>query len=65
MNENVNYRQKSLEMPTSILVTLHLISSLDFNKTLVNGSVLNLFSINNIRFFLKSLFKKLSAFEVI
>ena len=30
----------------------------DFNKTLVNGSVLNVVSMNNIRFLQKSLFKK-------
>ena len=38
---------------------------LDFNKTLVNGSVLNVASMNNIRFLKKSLFKKLSVFKVI
>ena len=38
---------------------------LDFNGTLVNGSVLNVVSINNIRSLRKSLFKKLSAFKVI
>ena len=37
---------------------------LDFNETLVNGSILNTVSINNIRFSGK-LFKKLSAFKVI
>ena len=38
---------------------------LDYNETLVIGSVLNVVSINNIRFLRKSLFKKLSAFKVI
>ena len=38
---------------------------LDFNETLINGSVLNVVSMNNIRFLRKSLFKKLSAFKVI
>ena len=39
---------------------------LDFNEILVNGSVLNVVSMDNISFFLrKSLFKKLSVFQVI
>ena len=38
---------------------------LDFKETLVNVSVLNVVSLNNIRFLRKSLFKKLSALKVI
>ena len=38
--------------------------SLDFNEILVNGSVLNVVSRDNISFLRKSLFKKLSAFKV-
>ena len=38
---------------------------LDFNETLINGSVLNVVLMNNISFFRKSLFKNLSAFKVI
>ena len=38
---------------------------LDFNETLVNGSVFNIVSINNIRFLRKSLFIKLSSFKII
>ena len=38
---------------------------LDFSKTLINGSVLNVVSMNNVSFLQKSLFKKLSIFEVI
>ena len=38
---------------------------LDFNETLVNGSVVNVVSMNNIRVLRKSLSKKLSAFKVI
>ena len=36
---------------------------LDFNEILVNGSVLNVVSMDNIIFLRKSLFKKLSAFK--
>ena len=39
--------------------------SLDFHETLINGSVLNVVSMNNISFLWKSLFQKLSAFKVI
>ena len=35
---------------------------LDFNETFINSSVLNVVSINDIRFLPKSLFKKLLAF---
>ena len=38
---------------------------LEFNEILVNGSVLNVVSMDNISFLRKSLFKKLSAFKVI
>ena len=38
---------------------------LDFNESSVNGIVLNLVSLNNIRFLRKSIFKKLSALKVI
>ena len=38
---------------------------LDFNESYVNGIVLNLVSLNNIRFLRKSIFKKLSALKVI
>ena len=38
---------------------------LDFIETLVNGSIFNVVSINNIRSLRKSLFKKLSALKVI
>ena len=38
---------------------------LDFNETLIDGSVLNVVSVNNMSFLQKSLFKKLSAFKVI
>ena len=38
---------------------------LDFNEILVNGSVINVVSMDNISFWRKSLFKKLSAFKAI
>ena len=38
---------------------------LDFNEILVNGSVLNVISMDNISFWRKSIFKKLSAFKYI
>ena len=38
---------------------------LDFNEILMNGSVLNVVSMDNISFLRKSLFKKLSAFKAI
>ena len=38
---------------------------LDFNETLINGSVLNVVSMNKIRFLQNSLLRKLSAFEVV
>ena len=39
--------------------------SLDFNKTLVNGTALNAVSMNNIRFLLIPLINKLSVFKFI
>ena len=39
--------------------------SLDFNETLVKGSVLNVASMNNIRLLRISLSKKLLAFKII
>ena len=38
---------------------------LDFNEIWVNGSVLNVVSMNNVSFLRKLLLKKLSAFKVI
>ena len=38
---------------------------LDFNEILVNGSVLNVVSMDNISFLRKSLYKKLLAFKFI
>ena len=38
---------------------------LDFNEILVNGSVLNVVSMDNINFLRKSLYKKLSALKFI
>ena len=38
---------------------------LDFNEILVNGSVFNVVSMDNISFLRKSLYKKLSEFKFI
>ena len=56
---------KVLVNGTSFRIISGIDEPLDFNETLVNGSGLNVVSINNIRFLQKSLLKKLSAFKVI
>ena len=52
-------------MPSYLGIFSEIDRPLDFNETLVICSVLNVVSLNNIRFLLKSLFKKLSALKVI
>ena len=58
---NLNFRSKFLNFG----IFSEIDGPHDFNEILVNGSVLNVVSMDNISFLRKSLFKKLSAFKVI